>query len=140
MKPSTSRNNFFYLLGFNFLSNNFQISLCFAHVFPKFSNSPRFARVFPKFSNSLCFPCLELLFTIFPVFRVEWEPWNKFYKVSMRARTSSEKALKKRLFRCYYPFHNQWNAHPPALKWFAFVAHGRYNKWTRKLQHVCVAI
>ena len=40
----------------------------------KFSNSLCFPRVFPKFSNSLCFPCLELLFTIFPVFPVQWEP------------------------------------------------------------------
>ena len=49
IKSSTSHNNFFCanFLDFNFLSYNFQIPC-----------------VFPKFSNSLCFPCLELFFTI----------------------------------------------------------------------------
>ena len=49
----------FYFLDFDLIPLNFLIPC-----------------VFPKFSNSVCFPCLELLFTIFPVLRVKWELCN----------------------------------------------------------------
>ena len=61
---SMPHNKFFchYFLPVEFLSSSFQIHC-----------------VFPKFLNSLFFPCLELLFTIFPVFPVEWEPCVRWY-------------------------------------------------------------
>ena len=53
----------FLILNFSLFKDNFSNSLCFPKCFPKFFNS-----------LTVCFRCLELLFTIFPVFPVEWEP------------------------------------------------------------------
>ena len=47
----------------------------FPHIFSWFQIS------LLKFVNSLCFPCLELLFPIFPV---EWKPWRSIISLTTK--------------------------------------------------------
>ena len=71
IKPSTSHNHFYASFSWFWLGPF------------KFFNFPVFSLCFSKILNSLCFPCLELLFPILPVFPVEWETWFSAKAVSV---------------------------------------------------------